>query len=68
MDSWDAQQLFLKTLYSLNLCRLYLRVQQLYDIVTNDGLKIQECYLSVTKINKFTHNNWNQQSRSHQVA
>ena len=37
MDMWDNINLSTATLYQLNLCRLYVRVATLSDIVSNDG-------------------------------
>ena len=48
MDEWDKQGLGIKLLRQLNLFRMYLRVSQLSDITTNNGLYIQEKYLSGT--------------------
>ena len=42
---------------------MFLRVQRLSDIVTNDGLKIQDCYLEGTTINKYSNDSWPRQNR-----
>ena len=46
MDEWDNEGLDMTLLRHLNLCRMYLRVSRLSDIVTNNGLLIQDGYLS----------------------
>ena len=58
MDIWDENNVSLVTLRKLNMCRLYLRVERLYDIVTNNGKYIQDDYLYETKINKYVTHDW----------
>ena len=45
------------------MCRLYLRVARLSDIVTNDGKNIQATYLNGTKINQFVSHDWPRQEK-----
>ena len=63
MDIWDQQNLPIATLYKLNLCRLYLRVSRLSDIVSNDGKHIQYGFLTGTRINPYTNLEWPRQSK-----
>ena len=62
MDEWDKEGLDIKLLRHLNLCRLYLCVSKLSDITTNNGLLIQEGYLSGTRKNPYTTHDWPRQS------
>ena len=52
----------IKLLRHLNLCRFYLCVSKLYDITTNNGLFIQEGYLSGSRKNPYTTHDWPRQS------
>ena len=63
MDIWDQQNLSIASLYQLNLCRLYLRVSKLSDIVSNDGKHIQYGFLAGTRINTYTNLEWPRQSK-----
>ena len=58
MDVWDAEGLSISTLQILNYCRLYIKVHRLSEIVTNDGLHIQERYLNGQHINFNTTHDW----------
>lgn len=68
MDEWDKEGLDIKLLRHLNLCRLYLCVSKLSDITTNNGLFIQEGYLSGERKNPYTTHDWPRQpSPSHRI-
>ena len=58
MDAWDAEGLSLATLQKLNYCRIYLKVNRLSDIVTNDGQHIQVGYLNGRKVNQASIHEW----------
>ena len=58
-----SSKLSIVSLYQLNLCRLYLRVSKLSDIVSNDGKHIQYAFLAGTRINTYTNLEWLRQSK-----
>ena len=58
MDIWDKKHVSISTLKKLNMCRLYLRVARLSDIVTNNGKHIQDAYFNGTKINQYVSHDW----------
>ena len=62
MDEWDNEGLNMTTLRHLNMCRLYLRVNKLSDVVTNNGKYIQEGYLNGTRVNPYTTHEWPHQA------
>ena len=68
MDTWDQNNLPIDTLYQLNLCRLYLRVETLSDIVINDGKTIQRCYLHGLTVKPFSKNEWPIQQKPNPAA
>ena len=58
MDSWDDEGLPIQTLTILNYFRLYLKVTRLSDIVTNDGTRFQDHFLSGSNINRKVTHDW----------
>ena len=62
MDAISCQSFSLATIRRINYCRMYLRVERLSDIVTNDGLRIQSRYFHGTKRNPFTNKEWPHQN------
>lgn len=68
MDCWDRQGLSIKSMYKLNLCRIYLRVTKLSDIVSNDGKHIQFQYLTGEKINPYTDMEWPHQPKPSEAS
>ena len=63
MDAWDAEGLSLAILQKLNYCRMYLKVNRLSDIVTNDGQHIQVGYLNGRKVNQASTHEWPRQQK-----
>ena len=68
MDIWDKQNLPIASLYQLNLCRLYLSVSKLSDIVSNDRKHIQYAFLDGTRINTYTNMEWTRQSKPSEAS
>ena len=58
MDGFAKMKLPTQTMRRLNYCRMYLRVERLSDIATNDGKKIQGRYMSGVMRNPYTNKTW----------
>ena len=63
MDMFDTHY-SQSSLKKLNYCRLYLQVERLSDICTNDGKYIQMCYLLGTQRNLYNIKDWTQQGKT----
>ena len=63
MDAWDEEGLPTQTLTILNYCRLYLKVTRLSDIVTNDGNRFQDHFVSGSNINRKVTHDWPRQEK-----
>ena len=61
MDVWDSEVLSISNLQILNYYRLYIKVNCLSEIVTNDGLHTQERYPNVQHINCINTHDWPRQ-------
>ena len=58
MDAIVMCNFSLSSLRRINYCRMYLQVERISDIATNDGLQIQSRYFYGTKRNPYTNKVW----------
>ena len=58
MDGFATMKYHTNTMRKLNHCRLYLKVERLSDIATNDGKKLQGRYINGSMRNPYTNKQW----------